>query len=119
MRINLKHETVRKGLLFKTPYTQVSCTVLFSHEELQILRQRHLLKNKLMDRRPATAKVDDRDDKFELLVGDLTNGKTDHFLAAHPSAGKLYEERLLDALRQLKDWIGDNAELADEFVVEY
>ena len=119
MRIKLKHTTVQKGFLFKKPYTQVSCTVLFSHEEIQILRQRQLLKTKLMDRRPATAKVDDRDDKFTLMVADLTNGKTDAFLAANPSAAKLYEQMLLDALQQLKLWISDNAELADDFVVEY
>lgn len=119
MRVSLKHSTVSRGLLFKKTFYEVSCTVLFSHEEIQILRLRNLLKTKLMDRRPATAKVDDRDEKFELLVKDLINGKTDRFVLANPSAAKLYEETLLAALQQLKFWIGDNAELGDGVVVEF
>lgn len=118
MRISIKHETVLRGLLFKTTYYQVSLTVLFTHEEIQIIRQRKLMQTKLLDRRPATAKVDDRDSKFELLVGDIVNGKTDQFLCATPSASKIYEERLLATLQQLKLWISDNAEEADNFVVE-
>ncbi len=118
MRISIKHDTIRKGLILKTTYYQVSLTVLFSHEEKQILRQRNLLKTKLLNRRPATAKVDDRDAKFELLIGDVINGKPDHFLCANPSAAKRYQDVLIDALQQLKLWISDNAELGDDFVVE-
>ncbi|WP_299919330.1 hypothetical protein [uncultured Roseobacter sp.] len=118
MRISIKHQTIRKGLLFKTTYYEVALTVLFTHEEIQIIRQCKLMKTKLFDRRPATAKVDDRDSKFELTVGDLINGKTDRFLCATPSAAKRYEEALLDTLQQLKLWIGDNADEADDFAVE-
>ena len=118
MRISIKHNTIRQGLLFKTTYYEVRLTVLFTHEEIQIIRQRKLMKTKLLDRRPATAKVDDRDDKFELTVGGIVNGKTDRFLCATPSASKIYEERLLDTLQQLKLWISDNADEADDFVVE-
>lgn len=118
MRVSLKHRAVQRGLLFKKTLYEVACTVLFTHEEIQILRQRDLLKSKLLDRRPATAKVDDRDEKFQLLVNDLMNGKTDRFLLPDPSAAKRYEETLLEALQQLKLWITDNAELADDFVVE-
>lgn len=118
MRISIKHNTVRQGLLFKTTYYQVQLTVLFTHEEIQIIRQRKLLKTKLLDRRPATTKVDDRDAKFELTVGDIVNGRTDYFLCATPSASKRYEEQLLDILQQLKLWISDNADEAGDFVVE-
>lgn len=118
MRISIKHETVRQGLVFKTTYYQVALTVLFTHEEIQIIRQRKLMKTKLLDRRPATAKVDDRDTKFELLVGDIINGKTDRFLCSTPSASKRYEEMLLDTLQQLKLWIEDNADEGEDFVVE-
>jgi len=118
MRISIKHDTVRRGLLFKTTYYEVALTVLFTHEEIQIIRQRKLMQTKLLERRPATAKVDDRDTKFELLVGDIINGKTDRFLCATPSTSKRYEEMLLDTLQQLKLWIGDNADEGEDFVVE-
>ncbi len=118
MRITIKHDTVQRGFILKTTYYQVSLTVLFSHEEKQILRQRNLLKTKLLDRRPATAKVDDRDSKFELLINHIINGQTDRFLAADPSSAKRYQDTLIETLEQLKLWISDNAELGDDFVVE-
>lgn len=119
MRVSLKHSTVKRGALFQKTYYEVACTVLFSHEEIQILRQRNLLKTKLLDRRPANAKFDARDDKFTLLINHLMNGKTDRFLLADPSAAKRYEETLLASLQQLKLWISDNAEIGEDFVVEF
>ena len=118
MRVSLKHNVTARGFLLKKTFIEVSCTVLFSHEEIQILRQRNLLDTKLLNRRPATAKVDDRDEKFVLRVKDIVNGKTDRFLVSDPSAAKRYQDTLVDTLAQLKLWISDNAELGDDFVVE-
>ena len=72
-----------------------------------------------MDRRPADAKVDSRDAKFELRVEHLTDEKLDRFLCATPSQAKIYEERLLDALAQMKLWLDDNAETGTRTVVEF
>ena len=119
MRVSIDHHTVRKGLLFKTTYYEVHLSVAFTHEEKQIIRQRGLLKTKLMDRRPANAKVDARDEKFELRVEDLMDGRTDRFLCATPSKSKLYEEALLGVMEQMKLWLGDNAETGSRRVVEF
>ncbi|WP_299771247.1 hypothetical protein [uncultured Tateyamaria sp.] len=118
MRIKINHTTKQVGLLFKKTFIEVAVTVLFSHEETQIIRQRNLVKTKLMTRRPATAKVDDHDEPFELKVQDILNGKTDRFLLSDPAAAKRYQETLLETLAQLKLWISDSAELGDDFVVE-
>lgn len=118
MRIKIKHSPQSVGILFKKTFVEVATTVLFSHEEIQIIRQRSLAGTKLMTRRPATAKVDDHDEQFDLLVRDVLNGKTDRFLLADPSAAKRYQDALLETLAQLKLWISDNAELGDDFVVE-
>ncbi|RXV64718.1 hypothetical protein C6W92_06590 [Roseovarius sp. A46] len=119
MRVSISHHTVRKGLLFKTTYYEVHLTVAFTHEEKQIIRQRNLLKTKLVDRRPATARVDDRDEKFELRVEHLMDGRTDRFLCANPSKAKIYEDNLLDMLAQMKRWLDDNADTADRTVIEF
>lgn len=119
MRVSIKHATVRRGAIFTKTFYEVRVTVLLSHEEIQIVRQRNLLQTKLLDRRPANAKVDDRDSKFELFVKDIINGKTDHFLCATPSDAKRYEEQMLDTLSQLKLWISDNAETSEGIVVEF
>ncbi|SHH35152.1 hypothetical protein [Cognatishimia maritima] len=119
MRVSIDHHTIRKGLLFKKIYYEVHVTVAFTHEEKQIIRGRGLLKTKLVDRRPATARVDDRDEQFELRVEHLVDGKTDQFLCATPSQSKIYEEELLVVLEQMKRWLDDNAETGTRTVVEF
>lgn len=119
MRVTIDHSTVQKGLLLKTTYYEVCLTVNFSHEERQIIRGRGLLKTKLVDRRPADARVDDRDDKFEFRVEHLIDGKTDRFLCATPSKSKIYEEELLAILAQMKLWLNDNAETGTRTVIEF
>ena len=119
MRVSISHETVRRGFVLKTTYYEVQLSVAFSHEEKQIIGQRGLLKTKLLDRRPATAKVDDRDEKFELRVEHLMDGRNDSFLCATPSKAKIYEEALLDVFGQMKLWLDDNAETGTRTVVEF
>lgn len=118
MRVSIDHDTVHKGWLFKTTYYAVDLSVHFTHEETQIIRQRKLEKAVLLERRPATAKVDDRDEKFILTVSTLQRG-TDRFLTATPAAAKLYQEDLLAALEQLKQWLNLNAETGERTVVEF
>ncbi|MDU8913930.1 hypothetical protein [Aestuariicoccus sp. MJ-SS9] len=119
MRVSISHDTVRRGLLFKTTYYEVILSVALTHEEKQIIRQRNLLKTKLLDRRPATARVDDRDEKFELRVEHLLSGQPDRFLCATPSKAKIYEDNLLAMLGQMKLWLEDNAETGGRTVVEF
>ena len=119
MRVAIDHHTIRKGWLFKTTYYEVHLTVALTHEEKQIIRQRGLLKTKLIDRRPANARVEDRDEKFELRVEHLMDGRTDRFLCATPSKSKIYEEDLLAVMRQMKLWLDDNAETGTRTVVEF
>ncbi len=119
MRVSIAHETVRKGFILKTTYYEVQLQVAFTHEEKQIIQQRNLLKTKLMDRRPADAKVDARDKRFELRVEHLLGGRVDRFLCATPSQSKIYEDQLLDALAQMKLWLEDNADTANRTVVEF
>ena len=119
MRVSLSHHTVRKGILFKKTYHEVHLTVAFTHEEKQIIQQRGLLKTKLVDRRPANAKNDARDEKFELRVEHLMDGQTDRFLCATPSKSKIYEDDLLAVLVQMKAWLDDNAETGTRTVVEF
>lgn len=119
MRVSVSHHTVRKGFIIKTTYYLVCLEVQFSHEEIHVIRQRNLAKTKLLDRRPATARVDDRDEQYELRLQDLMRAQMDTFLCATPSAAKIYEEELLAALAQVKLWIGDNAEVGGRTVVEF
>lgn len=119
MRVSITHHTIRKGLLFKKTFHEVHLSVAFTHEEKQIIKQRDLLKTKLVDRRPADAKNDARDEKFELRVEHLMDGRTDCFICATPSKSKIYEEDLLTVMQQMKLWLSDNAETGKRTVVEF
>lgn len=119
MRVSISHDTVRKGLIFKKTYHEVHLLVAFTHEEKQIIRQRGLLKTKLVERRPADAKNDARDEKFELRVEHLMDGQVDRFLCATPSKSKIYEEDLLAVMAQMKVWLNDNTETGTRTVIEF
>jgi hypothetical protein len=119
MRVTITHHDLRKGFIFKKTYYVVALTLHLTHEEKQIIRQRNLTDTKLLDRRPATARVDDRTEKFELRLRDLMDGRSDRFLCATPSKAKLYEEELLRMLAQVKLWVSDNAETGTRTVVEF
>lgn len=99
---------------------EVRLHVAFTHEEKQIARQRRLGDQVLLKRRPATAKVDDRDEKFDLRLFDILDGHIDRFLCATPSKAKIYEEEdLLQVFAQVKLWLTDNAESGGRTVVEF
>jgi hypothetical protein len=118
MRVSIAHNTERRGFVLKKTYHVVELEVHFTHEERQVIRQRKLEKTVLLERRPANAKVDDRDDKFMLLVGHLGKGP-DRFLTANPGEAKAYQAQLLMALEQLKDWVTLNADEAERTVIEF
>jgi hypothetical protein len=119
MRVSISHHDVCHGWVFRRVYQEVHLSVAFTHEEKQIIRQRNLLGTKLVDRRPAGAKVDERDEKFELRIEHLMDGRIDRFRCANPSAAKVYEEDLITMLQQLKFWLTDNAETATGTVIEF
>ena len=119
MRVTIAHHDLRRGFLFKKTYHEVHLSVAFTHEEKQIIRQRNLTETKLLNRRPATARVDDRDTKFALVLSNLMDGRTDQFLCATPSKAKIYEEELLRVMAQVKLWVTDNAETGTRTVVEF
>jgi hypothetical protein len=118
MRVTIDHHDVRKGFLLRRTFYAVDLTVAFSHEEKAIIGIRRLKDTKLLDRRPATAAVDDRDEQFELRLRDLMDGRTDRFLCATPSKAKIYEEDLVRVMAQVKLWISDNATSGERRVVE-
>ncbi|MCK0103220.1 hypothetical protein [Pseudohalocynthiibacter sp. F2068] len=118
MRIKITHNDVTVGGLFRRTMHEVCVRVDFTHEEKQIIRQRDLMETKIMDRRPANARDDDPDDWFELRLKHLVRRKTDRFKCATPSEAKIYEETLIDALRMVKLWLGDNADPAEGRIIE-
>ena len=118
MRVKIEHSEQSAGFLFKRPFVDVHLTVDFTHEEKQIIRQRRLEEQLLLNRIPANAKRDDDPDWYGLRVKHLFERRPDRHRCANPSEAKEYRAELEAAMRALKLWIGDNAELDDGVIFE-
>lgn len=118
MRVKIESEEKRDGFIFKRPFVDVLLTVDFSHEETQIIRQRQLLDEILLERVPANAKVDDDPNWYALRVKHLLERKPDRHRCATPGDAKAYRAQLEAMLHGLKAALNENAEIDGDVVFE-
>lgn len=119
MRVKITHEEVRTGFPFRRVYHEVHLVADFTHEEKQIVRQRYLEDQVLMERWPADAKPDDYRDWYALRVRHLFERRPDRFRAANPAEAKQYAAALVGVLREMKAWLEANAEPAGTTLIEF
>ena len=105
-------------MIFRQVWHDVCVTVDFTQEERQIITQRRLTDQLLLERVPAGADIEDDPDWYHLRVGHLFERKPDRHRTANPSEAKLYEGRLITALQVMKDWLAANAEPGEDKVIE-
>ncbi len=118
MRIVIDHAEIQEGSVFKTTFHEVQLTVDFSHEEKQIISQRGLGEQVLLERVPASARPDDDPNWYALKVRHLLERKPDRHRCANPSDAKHYEAQLIAVLQQMKAWLEVNADPAGRTVIE-
>lgn len=118
MRIVIDHAEIREGVVFKTTFHEVQLTVDFSHEEKQIISQRGLGEQLLLERVPAGARAEDNPEWYHLKIKHLVERKPDRHRCANPGDAKLYEAQLIAVLQQLKAWLEANADPAGRTVIE-
>lgn len=109
MRVKIESEETETGFIFRRPYVDVLLTVDFTHEEKQIIRQRHLMEQVLLERLPANAQTDDDPDWYALRVRHLFERRPDRHRCANPFDAKSYRADLEAAMRSLKLWLDGNA----------
>lgn len=121
MRVTIEHnEKKSTGLLRAVRQVEVVTHVQFSQAELLIIEQRELEDFIVLERAPdshlaASFSPNEReawDGAFHLRIRDLLKVAPDRFTLDTPSDAKAYQAHLADALRQLKIFIANNAELA-------
>ena len=118
MRISIRHEEIRQGVIFRQVWHDVCVTVDFTREERQIITQRRLSDHVLLERVPAGADGEDNPDWYVLKIGHLFERKPDRHRTANPGEAKLYEARLMAALHGMKDWLEANADPGEDRVIE-
>ena len=131
MKVSISHAEQSKGLLFKKTLHNVICDVQFSEEEQQIITERSLEGDVVLERDvPAdvdaekhanrglgkklmTAAISGRDaNHFHLTIGKLMRGP-DTYAVGTPIEAKVYEEELVERLRSLKGYLEGNATVAE------
>jgi hypothetical protein len=126
MRVSIEHSEESMGLVFKKPLYAVTATIQFSEEELAIIKTRRLKEFVVLDRdwqATLQKKVEAHPDywatlaKPHLKVGDLMRGR-DTYTFFTPIEAKSYENKLTDALKQLKQFIAGNAATAESKTFE-
>lgn len=118
MRVKIYTEEIRAGFPFKKTYYEVCLIVDFTHEEKQIISQRGLMDDVLMERRPADARPDDDERWFALQIRHLIERKPDRHRCATPSDAKIYQANVTGVMQSFKLWLDDNAELGGAEVFE-
>lgn len=126
MRVKIEHHEKPIGLLRSGRQVDVVTFVEFSQAERLIVEQRGLEDFVVMERQPdsrlaANFTPDEReawDGAFHLRIRDLMTEDPDRFTLDTPSDAKAYQARLTDALRQLKNFIMDNADLGTPTILE-
>lgn len=121
MRVSIDHKEVSTGLIMKKTYHEVKLTLVFSNEELAIIKQRRLENDVILERDiPADVKPSSvaNPDIFHLTIGKLVRKGEDTYVTASPLDAKVYEERLVERLKVLKDYIVGNAEVGQSKTFE-
>lgn len=113
MRVSITHKELTTGLILKKTYHAVTLQLTFSNEELAIIKQRRLESDIILERDiPADVKPSSvsNPDIFHLTIGKLVRKGEDTYVTSSPLDAKVYEEKLVERLRMLKDYIVGNAE---------
>lgn len=112
MKIDIEHEEVRKGLVFKKTYHMVKCRVQYSEEERAIIDKADI-EDVIVMERPPSAELDPRPDDdpawYFLRIGHFIKGGWNEYCTLSPSDAKIYEQELIGSLKELKEYIQQNA----------
>jgi len=102
------------------PEVEVILNVEFSEEEREVIETYHLEDYVVLERLPNSriaAMLKDEELKewapsFHLRISHLIKDGPDFFSFDTPADAKIYQRRLTESLKELKEFIADNASLA-------
>lgn len=115
MRVTIEHNQRTEGLLFKTTYYGVRCTVVFTEEEKQIIKKNKLGDYIFMQRTGGTKKMREHHRDFpghqDIKVKDLLKADGVGYTLETPLDAKAYEQDLREHFKKLKDVIEGNQQV--------
>jgi hypothetical protein len=116
VKVNIEHVEEKQGFFKKTTYYGVKCDVTFSEEELQIIKAQELDNVVVLERERPAHINDDRlpPEAWFLRIGSLVAKHKTPYMCASVKEAKVYEEELVEALGDLKQYIIDNAEIDEK-----
>ena len=117
MRVSIEHQEKAKGFLGHHHQVDVITSVEFSEEEISIIKNRQLENHIVIEREPdsrtagkmTAEELEACASNFHLRVGHLMQNRSDRFTFDSPSQAKAYQQRLAQALQELKSFLNNNA----------
>ncbi|MCA0869281.1 hypothetical protein LCL97_00445 [Seohaeicola saemankumensis] len=113
MRVKIDHSEKKIGLLRRRKFYCVTIEVDFSEEERQIIRERRLKRDVVLERKPSAELAvyeNDPPEKFWLLISDLLKGP-DTWMANSVLDAKQYADEVENLMPTLKGYIVGNTEI--------
>jgi len=108
VKIDIQHEEVKKGLVFKKTKYQVTMQVIYTEEEKQIMKKNKLSRLSLVDGEnwwTTNGKTPPGMHDHGIYAGHFTDEKPIKVVLDTPSDAKALESELVGGLRKLKDEI--------------
>lgn len=114
MKVDIRHEEVKKGLVFKKAYQQVTVQVQFTDEEKKIIKDNGGWNFSIISLNDGYKLVDkDGRAPHVVLVTHLLDGPSKYCLLAKGEA-KTYEALVVERLRELKVWLTNNGAIENK-----
>jgi hypothetical protein len=117
MRVSIDHGEFVKGLVIKKRWPSVTVKVEFSEEEKAIIKQRKLEKIVVMER-DWPAHMGTMSGDFNLTIGGLLKNQLTEYTCDNISRAKQYEAELIERLKRLKEFLGENGDKAESKTFE-
>lgn len=118
MKVDINHSEKQTGLLRKTTHYVVKLIVTFSEEERQIIKDRNLKGETILERPVPSDRKPEQfngiEDVFNLRISTIMDGKPDEYALSTVAEAKEYDAALRDAMHDLKAFISANAEVENK-----
>lgn len=107
MKVSIEHGEFTTGIIMKKRWPKVTVKVEFSEEEKQIIKDRKLDTIVVMER-DWPAHMEGTAGDFNLTIGSLLRNSLPDYTCHNLSRAKEYEAQLIERLKRLKEFLGEN-----------
>ena len=111
MRVDIKHHEFTTGMIFKKQHFGVDLDLIFSEEEKVIIKHGSLDDTIVMHR--TAPSIVGGNNEWNLTIGKLLYKEPDRMSFETSAEAQMYDQKLKEALTQLKQYLNANGQKAE------